>query len=90
MRNSGHRTGRNWTCPPIWATKNESLPSTKEASISRSRCSEEQILRILKDGEAGRKVVAAAVGTDDPFAGLTRIHIGLNWCEELTERVPVP
>ena len=28
--------------------------------------------------------------TDDPFAGLTQIHVVLNWHQELLERVPVP
>ena len=27
---------------------------------------------------------------DDPFAGLTQIHVVLNWTQELLERVPVP
>ena len=25
---------------------------------------------------------------DDPFAGLSQIHVGLNWFEELQARVP--
>ena len=30
------------------------------------------------------------VNADDPFAGLTQIHIVQNWTQELLERVPVP
>ena len=30
------------------------------------------------------------VTSDDPFAGLTQIHVVLNWHQELLERVPVP
>ena len=34
----------------------------------------------------------AAPGSDadDPFAGLTQIHVVQNWFQELLERVPVP
>jgi hypothetical protein len=27
---------------------------------------------------------------EDPYAGLTRIHVVQNWHQELLERVPIP
>ena len=33
---------------------------------------------------------AAGSDADDPFAGLTQIHVVQNWTQELLERVPVP
>ncbi len=32
----------------------------------------------------------ATTDTDDPFAGLTRLQVVLNWHKELLERVPIP
>jgi hypothetical protein len=31
-----------------------------------------------------------AADPDDPFSGLTQIHVVLNWHQELVERVPTP
>ena len=33
---------------------------------------------------------SSATVADDPYAGLTRIHVVQNWFEELKARVPVP
>ena len=48
---------------------------------------------LAPDGERFLMVkegAATADDADDPFAGLERIHVVLNWTQELLERVPVP
>ena len=46
---------------------------------------------VAPDGQRFLVIKEEAVGdTDDPFAGLTQIHVVLNWFEELKARVPVP
>ena len=48
---------------------------------------------IAPDGQRFLMIKQGAAPTndaDDPFAGLTRIIVVLNWYQELLERVPVP
>jgi serine/threonine-protein kinase len=45
---------------------------------------------IAPDGQRFLMIKEGVAAADDPFAGLTQIHVVLNWYQELLERVPVP
>ena len=44
---------------------------------------------VAADGQRFLMIKQGAIAdTEDPFAGLTQIHVVLNWVEELQARVP--
>ena len=43
---------------------------------------------ISPDGQRFLMLREDAASNDDPFAGMTQIHVVLNWHQELLERVP--